>query len=382
MHRTRCFILLVLFSAVVNQLTAQTAAIDSLRHAIKASASDKEKLSGIIELGEQPINADTLLPYVLLAEKIASRTKEKTDSQRASYSRAVFYIRKNITDSALAIVEPMLVSLKADRNQQSFYLKLLFFRAKILDRGNQFTKALSQLVEVVQTAELLKDTAVQIQAKTGIGWVQMEMGQYEDALQWFYIAMQTSDDQKFYRNYGALYSNIASAHNSLGNVDSAMHYINIAIKDARENSNLIFLATALSVQAKIFTDSKQPRLAEAPLHEVLEIRKKLNDPFYIVFDMSSLASYYAKNGQASKGIALCKEGILIAKQSGLSSQLLMIYRALAENYKAAGNINEYSHTLEYMIALKDSFNSLNSSKQIAEMRGTAEAHRIGDFRDR
>ncbi|HYC29963.1 MAG TPA: histidine kinase, partial [Chitinophagaceae bacterium] len=125
--------------------------------------------------------------------------------------------------------------------------------------------------------------------------------------------------------------------------------------------------TALSMQAKIFTDNGMVQLAEAPLKEVLEIRRQLNDPFYVVFDMSSLASYYAKNGQPDKGISLCMEGIALAKKLQLPSQLLMIYRSLAENYKAAGNEEAYGKSLEYIIALKDSFNNVNSAKILAEL---------------
>lgn len=375
MRRSILLIYLLLFGIQEAALEAQTPVIDSLRRAIHQSASDKVKLAAVQELAEQPINPDSLLPYVILAENIASRTKSVTDAELAAYTRAGYYVRKNVTDSALAIVDKLLPKVKLDPNRQAFYLRLLFFKAKIYDRANQFTKSLTQLVEVVQMAELLNDTIVQIQAKTGIGWVQMEMGQYEEALQWFYQAQNASSDKKFYKNYGALYSNTASAYNYLGKTDSAMYYINIAVKDARENNNLVFLATALSIQARILSGSSEPQLAEAPLNEVLEIRKKINDPFYIVFDMSNLASYYAKNNQTQKGIALCKEGIQIAKQSGLSSQLLTIYQALAENYKAAGNTLEYSNTLEYVIALKDSFNSLNASKQISEMIAASEAQK-------
>lgn len=357
---------------------AQTRVLDSLRNVIITTQSDKVKLSSVLEMAGQAINPDSLLPYVLLAEKIAAASKNSVDAETAAFTRAGYYVRKNLTDSALAIVEKLLPRLKADPERQSLYLNMIFFKAKIYDRANQFTKSLSQLVEVVQLAEVLKDTLVQIQAKTGIGWVQMEMGQHEDALQWFYQALNTTNDQRFYRNYGALYSNMASAHNYLGHSDSAIKYINIAIQDARDNSNLVFLATALSIQARIYSDSKQPLLAEAPLHEALEIRKKINDPFYIVFDMSNLASYYARNNQTEKGIALCKEGIALAKQSKLSSQLLTIYQALAENYKAAGKTQEYSTTLEYVIALKDSFNSLNSAKQVTEMIAASEAQKRKD----
>jgi len=375
MNRLSYLLFLIFFSAQLYKSAGQTQVYDSLKHVIINAASDMEKLSAIIELSEQSVNPDSLLPYIKMAETIAAATGNKSDADMAAYSRASYYVRKNIADSALGIVDRLITEYKTNSDRQPFYLKLIFFKAKILDRSNRYSQALTELVEVIETAEILKDTLVQIQAKTGIGWVQMEMEQYKEALQWLHKAMQTSSNRKFYKNYGALYSNMASAHNSLGHSDSARYYINIAINDARENDNLTFLATALSMQARIFIDGKQPHLAEAPLKEVLEIRKKMNDPFYIVYDMSNLAGYYAGNNQSQKGIALCKEGISIAKEKGMSSQLLMIYRALAENYKAAGNTADYSQTLEHIIALKDSFNTINSSKQIAEMMAANETQK-------
>ena len=361
-------LLFTFFFFAVHTCMGQAAIIDSLQHKIATAETGKEKLSFIFSLCEQTMNADSVLPYVIMAEALASQTKNKTEIDKASYCRAGFFTRKNITDSALTIMKTLVDKYKNNEEQQDLYLKFLFFQAKILDRSNQYTNALGRLFEVIETAETLKDTLIQIQAKTGIGWVQMEMEQYTEALQWLYKAMNTSTNSKFYKNYGALYSNMAAAYNSLGKTDSAQHYIGIAIKDARENENLIFLATALSMEAKIFVDNKQYKLAEAPLKEAVEIRKKLNDPFYTVYDMSSLASYYATNNQTAKGIALCKEGIHLAQKSGLSSQLLMIYHSLAENYKVAGNTVEYSKTLEAIISLKDSFNNLNSSKLLADMQ--------------
>ena len=357
------------------QVAAQTRAIDSLRRQIEMPSTATDKLSEIVNLSEQNLNADTLLPYVILAEAISVKTKAPFDKARAAYIRAGYYVRKNYIDSALHMIDALIPIYKIDKGKQAFYLSILFFKSKILDRANRYSQSLTQLYEVVETAEILKDTLIQIQAKTGIGWVQMEMEQYKEALQWLYKALNTSADKRFYKNYGALYSNLASTYNSLGKPDSAKAYIDIAIKDARENDNLLFLATALSMQAKIFIDNKQPYLAEAPLNEVVQIRKKVNDPFYTVYDMSNLASYYANNNQADKGIALCREGIIMATKSGLSSQLLMIYHALADNYKAAGNTVEYSKTLEAIIALKDSFNNINSSKLLADMQSASDTHK-------
>jgi len=367
----------IFFSAVFiscgGLIKAQTRIIDSLQQLILTGNSDKEKLEHITELTGQSINPDSVLPYVLIGEAIAAKTKNKFDIDRMAVARASYYIRKNYIDSGLNIINPLISWYKKDKDHQPYYLNLLFFKSKMLDRSNQYTQALTHLYLVVETAEIQKDTLTIIQAKTGIGWVQMEMEQYHEALRWLYDALHTSTKEKFYKNYGALYSNIAATYNALGKRDSAKHYIDIAIKDARESNNLLFLATALSMQAKIFIEDKQPHLAEAPLHEAVLIRKTLNDPFYTVYDMSSLASYYAANNQSQKGISLCMEGIALAKKSGLSSQLLMIYRSLAENYKAAGKMSEYSNTLESIISIKDSFNNINSAKLLADMQSGSEA---------
>ncbi|MBS1509466.1 MAG: hypothetical protein JST86_01400 [Bacteroidetes bacterium] len=352
---------------------AQTKTIDSLRRLIQESTVDSVKLKNIFALNDQAINADSILPYIIIAEKITAASKNQEDADLVAFCRCSYYTRKNFIDSAELIIDPLVSKYKNDPQHAHRYLTFLFFRSKIFDRGNQYTKTISSLAQVIQLAEDQHDTATQIQATTGIGWVQMEMGQYKEALKWLYKAMYKSPDKKFYKNYGALYSNIASAYNSLGNGDSAQHYIEIAINDARQNENLLFLATALSIQAKIFIDNKKTSQAEAPLIEALAIRKKLSDPFYIVYDMNTLASYYANNNQTAKGIQLCQEGIVLAKESGLSSQLLMIYKTLAENYKAIGREDMYSKTLEAIIILKDSFNNINSSKLIADIQANNQA---------
>jgi signal transduction histidine kinase len=366
MTKTYNLVVVILMVHLSAYIHAQTPTTDSLIRIINTSTENNEKFKTILELNEQSINPDILLPYISVAEEIAKRSKNETKISETAFLKAGYYARKNMIDSGLAIIESLVAAYKNHKNKEA-YLKYIFFRAKILDRGNRYSQSLVQLYEVVETAKTQKDTFTLIQAKTGIGWVLIEMEQYKEALKWLHDARSTSHNQDYYKNYGALFSNLAAAYNGLGNKDSSLFYIQKAIGNARQNNNLLFLATALSMQAKIFVDNGMSTYAEAPLNEVLEIRKQLNDPFYIVFDMSSLASYYAKNNQPQKGIALCKEGITLAKQLGLPSQLLMIYKSLAENYKAAGHEEEYGKTLEYIISLKDSFNNINSAKMLAEL---------------
>jgi len=353
----------------------QTNSIYSIRAKIEQAKTDEEKIVNIAALADQPISGDSLLPYLQMGEHIAEANGNKHFIDQMAYVRAWYYASKNITDSASRILDRLLAKNSGKSNVKPFYLKVLFLKAKILDRSNQYAKAIVQLMEVIEVAEDLNDTLIQIQAKTGIGWIQMELEEYREALGWFYKAQQTTENKDFYRNYGALYSNMASALNELGQTDSALHYITVAVKDARENENLSFLATALSMQAKIFVDAGMGHLAESPLKEAIEIRNQLKDPYYIVYDMSSLASFYAVNGHPDMGIDLCKKGIAIAKENGYTSQLMMIYKALAANYKAAGMQEDYAKTLEDIISIKDTFSNINSGKLLTDLQAAADEKR-------
>ena len=367
LYMIRLLLFIVLFMAPLLHATGQTTAVDSMRQLLDKQKPGEGYITEVVKLAEQNLDPDTLLPYVIRAEQIAVATGKAELIRLAERGRLNYYVRRNDHDSALVLLESLLGHYQKDKSRQSLYLALLFLKSKVYDRAGQFTLALSTMIDVISQAEELRDTLTLVQVRTGIGWVQLEMGQYQEALQWLNKAMATSANPLFYKNYGALYSNLALAHNKLGHVDSARYYIDVAIRDARQNNNLVFLANALSMQARIFIDNHQAPLAEQSLHEALMIRKKINDPFYIVYDMSSLAAYYAANNQPQKGILLGKEGVALAMESRLTSQLMMIYQALADNYKAAGLNEAYGETLEKILRLKDSFNSINSSKMLADL---------------
>lgn len=369
------FLFFFLLAGCIFSSFAQTKLIDSLQLVIKNNPNEEEKLKAFYHLNDQAIDANVLYPYLSTAEQLSNHSKDKNARIKFLLCKASYYARKNSIDSGLALMDQFILTSKIKTQAPSLYLNALFLRGKILDRGNRYSQSLIQLYEVVETAERQHDTTILIQSKTGIGWVLIEMQQYREALKWLHDAEQTSPNKNYYKNYGALFSNLATAYNELHNKNAALYYINIAITDARQNENLLFLATALSMQAKILVDNEMTQQAEAALHETLAIRKQLNDPFYIVFDMANLAIFYAKNHQPKKGIALCKEGIEMAKKLGLPSQLLMIYKALAENYKAGNNQQAYGKTLEDIIQLKDSFNNINSAKMLADMQAANETRK-------
>src|SRR5689334_6918665 len=124
----KLYLLSFLLTAIqLHKVYGQTVIIDSLERLVK-TAPDKQKIMDIVALAEQSINPDSLLPYVVVAENIAARTKNKSDLHQAAYVRAYYYVRKNVTDSALVIVEALLNDHDINKDNQKFYLGLLFFK--------------------------------------------------------------------------------------------------------------------------------------------------------------------------------------------------------------------------------------------------------------
>jgi signal transduction histidine kinase len=208
---------------------------------------------------------------------------------------------------------------------------------------------------------------MQMIAKNALGWVNMEMDQPREALGWFFKALNTSHNPLYHESNSNIYSNIAAIYKQLNQNDSAENFVKKSINYSRNNQNIFFLANSLNILADIYINTKRAALAETPLNEALSIRKLIGDPFYVVSDMSQLAIYYANIGQPAKGIALCQQGIELAKQLNLTSKLPYLYQALGQNYKASGNYTEYSKTLEVVMNLKDSMYASTSAEARAEM---------------
>jgi signal transduction histidine kinase len=244
-------------------------------------------------------------------------------------------------------------------------------------RKNQYKEAIDMGYQTINGGEKSKEILLQIKGKTLVGWAYLEMGQLKEALAWHLKALRTTSDALLLEKYGILFANLALNYNSLGKTDSSFYFINKAISYSRKHENLFALSNSLAIQAQLFVRADQAMFAEAPLKEVVEIRKLIGDPFYIVSDMSQLGLYYAHINEPEKGIAICNEGIAIATQYKIDSKLLFLYSSLAENYKTSGNTLKYAETLEKIITVKDSVYQKNSAQSLAEMQTKYETEKNG-----
>lgn len=361
-------VLLILFYC--NIAPAQTSTIEKNKLSISKATTQTEHLQAIFSLCENgnSLHSDTLMLYANKAADIASSTNNKAGMVTAMYYQCFALTNKGMVDSSLYLANRCIAMLSSGKNDAALMANIYNQMGRCHMRMNQYNNAIDLGYKVIDKAEQAGNVLLQMKGKTLIGWAYLEMGKTKDALQWHLKALRTANDSLLLENYSILFANLALNYSSLGSMDSSFYYIDRGIRYAEKNEDLFALSNSLAIQAQLFVRSGNVKLAEAPLKKVVDIRKLIGDPFYIVSDMSQLALYYAHTAQYEKGIAVSHEGIEMANKYGLDSKLLFLYSSLAENYKAMGNSAKYAAVLETIINLKDAVFEKNSAQALAEMQ--------------
>lgn len=359
----------VLILLVPDHLKGQTFLIEQLKKRVNEAPNRSVKLNALFDLCEQrqSLNTDSLCRYTDLARSLAARDKDFAVQALAEYYYACCLVKRGELKNALLICNSNLSKLANENNALQIMQKFRILKAQILVRTNQYKAGLSEIYKILNTAEKTGDTLTQMVAKNGIGWVNMEMNQGNDALRWFYKALNTSANTLYHQKNSNIYSNIAVIYKQMHRYDSAEYFVRKSLDHARKDQNIFFLANSLNILAGIYMETGRTALAETYLQEALVIRKKIGDPFYIVSDMSLMAIYYANISKPNKGIAMSLDGIAMAKKFNISSKLVYLYEALGKNYKLAGDFKNYSKTLENIQLKKDSIYEANSAAAKAEM---------------
>ncbi len=367
--RIICLALIVSFWFTANTV-GQTKTIQRLKQEISSASSNQNKMRSIVELCDQgySLHPDTLIKYALQINGLAEKTNSLQSMVRAKFYISSALTTKGLIDSSMQLAQECMALLTNQVNDPLLQANVYNQMGRCFMRKNQYKEAIGMGYKVITIAEKSKDVLLQLKGKTLIGWAYLEMGQTREALNWHLKALYTTSDTLILEKYGILFANLAINYGGVNKMDSGFYYIHKAVRYSRKHENLFALSNSLAIEAQLYVRTRQTKLAEQPLKEVVEMRKLIGDPFYIVSDMAQLALYYAHFGQPEKGIALCEEGIKIANNFKIGTKLFFLYSTLGENYKAMNNTGKYAEVLEKIIALKDSVYNLNSAEAIAEMQ--------------
>lgn len=349
-------------------LMAQTVRITQLRNELYTTKDHQHKLSVLLSLLREgrSVPSDSLVQYIEMAEGLIK--PDSPEYYKLNTYRAFYLLRNGNQNSALLLLNELLSDVP--KNNSLFFdvhLGILHARANAFVRNNLIKNAIQDGFTMLKMAEENNSDNWKARAYLILGYSDMELLKYKSAIEnlkkcYSYLRNDSIIFSSIY-----VYSNLASCYNNLGQMDSAFKYIDLAIKYGNKFENLSSLSNSLNIRADMYIRLNQPELAEKDLEEALKLRKQVGDVSFIVSDMAQMAKFYASIGQTNKGIEWAHEGIKIAREKKLLSKQIYLLTALAENYRVAGQKDEYANALLEIVELKDTLYQKNAANDLAAL---------------
>lgn len=369
------FLFCLLFSF---PLAAQTGRIENLKKELDAARDSFSKLNTLLLLCEEweSYSPDTLFNYVTRARQLSLLQKDPDAVLKADYYTAAYYFQKNKLDTAGQITEKNLALFENNKFYNDTYLQFSGLKGNIFLRTGRLNEVLAMNYDLLKTAENHRDTFGILKARIGIGNIFLKLQKYRDALKWYHTVLALMRSSRDKQRLSFFYNNLSILFYHLKNEDSCFYYVRNGIRYSKEGENLTNTANALFLYGGILAEFNKLKEAETTFKEALEVRKKIGDIYYIIQDMAQVGIFYANLPDPQKGIALCKEGLALARENGKSqSNLQDLYEALKRNYKAAGDYKKYAETADEMLSLKDSIYQVNTAEKLAELQTKYELQR-------
>jgi signal transduction histidine kinase len=366
--RMQIFFVLLLLIQTAAPLQAQLTRLDSLK--IICRSAVKKQMKDYVEAMRYIDAMPRDSARQILKEAAAVLNENKTDENACRYSlfKAKYLYLWEGLDSSRAELESALKKYAGGAGAEKQKIELEYELSRLLMREAKYKYAIANYLELAAKAENLGMTGMMVRCNNSVGLAYMLLGQYDDAIKWFYKAVSVSlpYNEQYYG--GAINNNLGSCYNNVGKYDSALLFVNKGLGIARYFERWNDVCNGLNIKADIFIKLKQNNKAEPLLLEAIEARKKIGNADNTASDMAQLAQYYATAGNYDKGIALAEAALDTLRKYNITSKLMFAYEALESNLKAKGDYKNANEVMRKMLILKDSLYSSNSESALSEIQ--------------
>jgi signal transduction histidine kinase len=366
-------LLLLCFLLINTFLLAQPKEADSLQGRLRLQLTYPQRADVLYELSKtwQKTDPDSAYHYALQLEALAKKNNDNTGLSKAALMVARYLNRTGKPDEGLALCEKNIQQLQKDTAHQLLLAAFYLVKGQCLMAVNKKEDALTDFYASLKIAEQENSPADIVAAYSNIGWVYMELEQYQNALAEFYKAQNLGEAnlQNVPSHFlSVIYNNMASCYGATGKIDSAYFYTQKSIAIALKNNDYADAANGFNLLGEALMEEKKYDEALKNLLQAKMLREKVGNPFYIVSDMALLANLYGAMGRPTDGIKTSKAAIILARENKLDAKLPLLYQSLAGNYELAGNYQEAAQTFKYLNLLKDSVFAKTSAESLAKMQ--------------
>lgn len=381
MYRITFFFILLVFSGPAfpqtGRLNTYKQKLNQLAREAPAPEADRERLQVLTEICKErySLNGDTLCFYSRQAIELAEKLKDIPAYYNACNNYAWGLSMKGDLDSCEKYTQRYVELLAGKPEYREQYTR---FRITAANNHYKSSKAKVSLKSMYELLREVEDRTFRTDILNEIAVSYGGMEHFEEEIEWADRALalnrnpQTVEEKCAYvrslSNKSIAYIHLYERTHSKALADSTFKFAGMTEAFAEKNEILFFFCQGVILKGYYYSHTGNPREAEKYLKKGLEIRKITNEPIYVVSDMTVLGTFYAKTGQPDKGIDICLEALDICEERKLGLMVVtLVYKALCQNYEAAGMHREYSNTLNILLKLKDSLYLKNLDGELEKL---------------
>ena len=173
-------ILFLIFYGVIG--FTQTKTIDTIRVKLYTSNTESDVCKTLLAMGNQhhSLGSDSLYKYLQWGKTVSKYNSPEYYKFTSLY--CVYLFKTGKPKESLKYADSILSILPNAQNYQQVKIDLIAIRSTALIRNNQFKEAINEILQLLHLAETNKDYAAIIKGYTLMGWANMELEKYNEAI--------------------------------------------------------------------------------------------------------------------------------------------------------------------------------------------------------
>ncbi|MBI3133789.1 MAG: tetratricopeptide repeat protein [Bacteroidetes bacterium] len=331
------------------------------------TVNDSIRLEAIHDVAWSYISVypDSAIYYARMEGSFGHKTKHYKFEAFSLYTIGTAHMMKGETDSAIYYLEENCAMMERLGEMSSAGVSKSTIGA-IYAREDRLYEALDYMYQSMAIFESLQDTTKIISASVNIGVIHKKLGEYSSALTHYFkgLAAATSRGNEYIQSI--CYINIGSVYLELDKPDSTDYYIDKAVEIQLRTNDIKGLGNSYNILANNFVKLDMLDSAKYYATRDLEIMKASQDKSAVSSAANILGLISYLENDMARSLFYHNLALTNAKESSSLIDQMQAHEGLSKVYEKRGNSKEAYLNYKLYILLRDSLNSEENLKALAQ----------------
>lgn len=349
--------------------SAQSRNIDSLKHILRASLSEKEHIKLLLELCWEYrfVNADTARIYGVKALSLSQENKWPELEVEALHNIGVTHEAQGNYSLALDF-ELRALEQRKMLGDESKTANTLNNIGIIYDEQGNFKKALEYYLDARRIYERLGDDSKIAMVIVNMAIVLKSQGEYSKVISNYKQALTLYKRLNNKFGVAVCHANLGSVYYYLPNYDSSLHYSLIAAREFEEQNIRQFLPNSLCNAGMAYNKLGNRNLAKSFLLRAKQLNEEYDNKKELAFVLIYLSGIYMTEGKLEVAEQTVTEALTLSQKINALKEVMDARLGLAQIKAAQKNFESAYKEYQQFVTVKDTLYQKEKSRQLAELQ--------------